>query len=98
MIIKNFMEGDIVAMKLISGEEVIARITEESDNSGCIFVKKPLMLIINQEGAGFVPFMITLNEDAEVKIHEDKIIIIDYVNEKIKNAYIQQTSNIQIVR
>ena len=59
MIIESpYKEGDVVSIKLSSGEEMVARLEKEDKDH--IVIKKPLMLVAGDSGAGLAPFMFTL--------------------------------------
>ena len=55
LINKGFSSGDIISLKLINGEELIARFDEESTDS--IKVLKPLCVTLNGQGLGMMPWM-----------------------------------------
>ena len=47
--------GDTVSLKLISGEEIVARL--ENEQSANYTLKKPMVLIAQEKGLGLAPFM-----------------------------------------
>ena len=50
MLISKFKKGDVVTIKLISAEELIAEVLE--DNEEDIVVKRPMTLMIGSKGMG----------------------------------------------
>ena len=68
MLISKFKKGDVITIKLISAEEVIAEVIEDNEND--IVVKKPMTLVISQKGMGLQPYMIT--PDVQERIHFHK--------------------------
>lgn len=88
----SFKPGDIVAIKLISGEEIIGKLIE--DNNTYIKVQSPLLLILQmvdssqyntitgntepsqQAMVAFAPFMLGLRDNHVVVIEPSKFITI----------------------
>jgi len=86
--------GDVVSMKLTSGEEILATLEEEKGNS--LVLKKPLMLIAQQQGLGLAPFMFTASPDSKITINTDKVICITKTIEEMAKQYISSTSGIAV--
>jgi len=88
--------GDIVSVKLSSGEEMVATLENETDKD--VVLKKPLMLVAGQGGgAGLAPFMFTVDQDAKFSIKLNSIICIVKTAKDAAKTYVQSTSNIQVV-
>jgi len=84
--------GKIVAVKLISGDEIVGKI--EVLNAKEIVISKPIAIGISQQGVGFAPFMLSASEDAPLTFKLEQVITYTLAREEIKNAYIQSTSGI----
>lgn len=94
--------GDIAALRLVSGEEVVGKITIITDAT--ITITKPILVQIqmvsaNQAGVGFAPYSAAADEDAK--------FIFSFANlahyplhaaEQIKANYIKATSSIEIAQ
>lgn len=87
--------GDVVSIKLSSGEETVARL--EEIKSEHVVVKKPLMLVAGENGAGLAPFMFTVDPDAKFEISLNSIICIVKTVKDAADMYIQATTGIQTV-
>ena len=72
MLISKFKKGDVITIKLISAEEVIAEVIEDNEND--IVVKKPMTLVISQKGMGLQPYMITPDVQERIHFHKDNIL------------------------
>ena len=86
--------GDVVTFKLISGEEVIARFESEDDSS--LYISKPVTLAGNNQGMGFVPWMISSLPE-RIKLNRNTLITFGHTQEQIAKAYIEATSSIKLV-
>jgi hypothetical protein len=86
--------GDVVSIKVSSGEEMIARLEEENDNY--IVARKPLMLVANQQGMGLAPFMFTVDSDAKFKIRTASIICIVKSAKEAVESYTKSTSGLTV--
>lgn len=96
MIIQTpYKVGDVVSVKLTSGEEMVARLDDESAKQ--ITVIKPLMLTATQQGVGLAPFMFTIDPDAKVKLELNNIVCIVKTAKEPADMYISNTTGIQTV-
>ena len=84
--------GETVSIKLTSGEEVVARLEEEKDES--FILHKPLMVTATQQGLGLAPFMFTIGPDAKVKIDHNKVVCLVKTQDEMSKHYIQSTTGI----
>ena len=82
---EKFKEGNLITLKLVSGEEVIAKfksLTEEY-----ISIEKALVLMQGPQGLAFGTFFSTAEQKEPININKDKITSIANINDKIKNEY-----------
>jgi len=59
---KDFSNGDVVSIKLINGDEIIARF--ESEDTDTITISRPLALTMSAQGLGMIPWVFLGKEDA----------------------------------
>lgn len=85
-------KGTIVAVKLISGDEIVGKIEELNTDS--LVLAKPIAIGLSSQGVGFAPFMLSAVDNATLTFKFEKIITYTQAREEIKNAYIQSTSGI----
>lgn len=86
--------GDIVTMKLSSGEEVIARFEKEKPEG--IEVSKPMALSVSPQGIGLMPFMFTLSRDLNITIKSSNITVIVNTDDEFAKQYMSSTTGIQM--
>jgi hypothetical protein len=83
---------NVQAMKLVSGEEIVAEVVKEDVELGLITIKNPLAIMLsrNQTGdlnVGFVPFAPYLGNEPTIELELKKLQFINEVDEQMKNQY-----------
>tara|TARA_E500000178_G_scaffold345012_1_gene394194 strand:- start:212 stop:517 length:306 start_codon:yes stop_codon:yes gene_type:complete len=86
-------DGDLVTLKLASGEEVIAKLTGKAD--AYISIEKALVLMQGPQGLAFGTFFSTARQDEPFNIAIDKLISIAHINDKIAEEYKRVFSTIK---
>lgn len=61
LIDKGFSANDVVSLKLINGDELIARFDTETSDS--ITISKPLAVTLGPQGLGMIPWMFLGDKD-----------------------------------
>ena len=102
LIEKKLSVGDVVSLKLLSGEELIGKL--KSMGETILVVSKPLVITIGavpgpngtvQHGLQLVPFMFGLNDSDDVTISLANVITRVKTRDEIKQAYIKETTGIE---
>ena len=86
--------GDVVTVKLTSGEEVIARFEEETATG--VKVTKPMMLSMSQQGVGMMPYMFTVNPITPITLNHSAIAVVSTTDEDFAKQYMSGTTGIQM--
>jgi len=92
LIEKKYTDGDVVSLKLSSGDELVGKLVEEKDDR--YIIKTPLTLIATQQGMGLSQFMFTVNPESEYEFLKANVTIIKKTIDQFAQAYIKQTSGI----
>ena len=94
------MANDVKVLKLITGEEVIARVTEEKNN--LITLEKPMILQMlapntstGQIGFALVPWMKAAKNE-KVTISTEHIIVEDEASEQTEKNYLQLVTGLSL--
>ena len=90
---ENKKDGDLITLKLASGEEVIAKYKGKALSH--ISIEKALVLMQGPQGLAFGTFFSTAKHDEPIHIATDKITSIAHINDKIKGEYERVFSSIQ---
>ena len=68
---EKFKEGNLITLKLVSGEEVIAKF--KTLTSDYISIEKALVLMQGPQGLAFGTFFSTAEQKEPININKDKI-------------------------
>jgi hypothetical protein len=86
--------GKVYTLKMNSGEEMIAKIKESSDNY--IVVTEPVSVAPGPQGMGLVPSMFTSDPDQHVTINTNSVAMFCLTGDAVKMKYIEATTGIQV--
>ena len=87
-------DGDLVTLKLTSGEEVIAKYLSRTDTR-YVSIEKALVLMNGPQGLAFGTFFSTAKQNEPFNIAIDKLISIAHINDKIADEYNRVFSKIE---
>ncbi len=91
-------QGDIVGFRLVTGEEILARIVETTATH--LTVTKPVVVQMapvgnGQYGLAFAPFMVSVAEDSKFKFSVDRIVATPIrARQDLASKYQEMTSSI----
>ena len=96
------MANDVKVLKLITGEEVITRVTEEENNYSLITLEKPMTLQMippttstGQVGFALVPWMKAAKNE-KITISTEHIIAEDEASEQTQKNYLQVVTGLSL--
>ena len=92
LIDKGISSGEVVSIKLVTGEEIIAKMIEETANE--YKISKPLVLSVGQQGMGMIPMMFTVDQEKDLKISKSSVVLIASTEKQFANQYLQGTTGI----
>jgi hypothetical protein len=87
-----YKNGDVISIKLASGEELVGKLVEEKPET--IKVDKPMTLIMSQQGIGLQQWLMTVDPSKSITIGTDKVIAVEKTVDQFAKAYTEQTSSI----
>jgi hypothetical protein len=90
---KNFSAGDVVSIKLINGDEIIAKFEKEDNDT--ITVNRPLALTMNGQGLGMIPWVF-LGKDSEVTIAKRNTFFVVESKGEAAKQYLEGTTGIAL--
>lgn len=88
--------GQIISMKLTSGDEVVGKVAGQTAEG--LTISKPVILAASRDGLAMVPFMMTANPDSDYLFKANNIMCTADTNLQVTDAYIQSTTGIAPVR
>jgi hypothetical protein len=93
LINKGFSQGDILSFKLISGEEIIARL--EEDTGETFKISKPVVVVLQGRGAGTMPWVL-LGEDSVLELKKLHCFAVMPTKKEAADQYLENTTGIAL--
>ena len=90
---KPMATGDVVSIKLINGDELIARL--EADDHKGITIDRPLALTMQGGGLGMVPWVL-LGDKNSITLNRDHIFAIVASKKDAADQYVAGTTGIAL--
>lgn len=90
---KPIDKGSVITVKLISGEELLARFDSETDQH--IVVSKPSVIAATADNIGLVPWMISA-QTRNVKLNKSAVVTYVATDEELAKNFINATSSIMV--
>jgi hypothetical protein len=91
----SLQQGDIITIKLMSGEEVLAKLIEITQDS--IKISKPRAVVnIPNKGIGLGPFVFTVPQNAEVEIYKNNIVCFTETEDGMARQYREGTTGLTL--
>jgi hypothetical protein len=87
--------GQVYTFKMNSGEELIAKVVEDSGN-GLIIVSEPVSIAPGPKGMQMIPSMFTANPGSDVTLNIHSVAFYADTEDSIKDKYIEATTGIQL--
>ena len=94
LINKGVSNGEVVSIKLINGDELIAKF--ENDQGDEIVIHRPLALTMGSQGLGMVPW-IFLGDKDEITLKKSHVFAVVPSKKDAADQYIQGTTGIKIL-
>jgi len=87
--------GDAITIKLMSGEEVIARLEEDQEEK--LVVAKPRAIVnIPNKGIGLGPFVFTIPQNASIEIYKKNVVCYTETEDGMARQYTQGTTGLTL--
>lgn len=90
-----FVEGEVVAFRLVTGDEIIGEAVEVYEDT--VSIKKPCTLAIGNDGnVGLTPAAMLANPEKPVTYFRNQILAVMTAREDAVKAYTQFATGIQL--
>jgi len=89
-----YATGDVVSIRLSSGEEIVGKLLDDNDKT--IKLKQPLSAIMSEKGLAMLPFMLTVNPEADLVVNKNQIMITAKSIKEVADHYLQSTTGITL--
>jgi hypothetical protein len=94
LIDKGVSVGEVITLKLTSGEEIVAKLIEENDLH--YKLSRPMVIGMGQQGPGLMPYLFTVDPDKEIKLQKKTVTVAEASDEKFAKTFLEQTSGIKL--
>ncbi len=91
----NLNTDEIFTFKLVSGEEVVAKVVDIAETS--LRITQPVSIGPTPQGKpGLIPSMFTYDPEHPVELNTSSIAMIGLTDENIKAQYLQATTGLSV--
>lgn len=94
LIDKGVSVGEVLTLKLTSGEEIVAKLTEETDTY--YKLSKPMVIGMGQKGPGLMPYLFTVSPDKDVKLLKQTVTVAEATDEVFAKQFLESTTGIAL--
>jgi hypothetical protein len=94
LINKGVSAGEVITIKLTSGEEIVAKLVEETDTY--YKLSHPQVIAQGPKGVGLMPYLFTVHPDKDVKINKP-VSLAEPTDSDFAKQFLEATSGIQLV-
>lgn len=94
MIIEKLNTGEVYTLKLVTGEEIITKLTDVGSDHYKIY--KPLVLSMTAQGIAMTPFLFTAEIDGHINIPKTAVIALAPTEKSTAGQYIKGTTGIVV--
>ena len=94
LISKGVAVGEVITLKLTSGEELVAKLTEETD--GYYKLSKPMVIGMGPNGPGLMPYLFTVHPDKEIKLLKSTVTVAEATDKQFADQFIESTTGIAL--
>lgn len=95
LIDKGVSIGEVITLKLTSGEELVAKLIED----GPVYYKlsRPMVIGMGQQGPGLMPYLFTIHPDKEIKLAKGTVTVAEATDETFAKQFLESTTGIKLV-
>lgn len=94
LINKGVSEGEVITLKLTSGEEIVAKLVE--DGAAYYKLKNPQVIGMGPKGPGLMPYLFTVSPDTEIKLSKTTVTVAEATDKSFADQFIQSTTGIAL--
>ena len=96
MLVTNKYDKDtIVSFKIVNGDEIVAKIVEETDDG--YLIAKPTTVMPSQQGLGLLQSLFTSDLNKTITLSKTHVMMHAPTIEDVRNHYIKTTTGIEPV-
>jgi hypothetical protein len=94
LIDRGVAPGEVITLKLTSGEELVAKLSEET--ATYYKLSKPMVIGMGERGPGLMPYLFTVNPEKEIKLLKITVTVAEPTDEVFAKQFVQSTTGIAL--
>lgn len=94
LIDKGVSAGEVITLKLTSGEELVARLDEETETH--YKLSKPMVIGMGQQGPGLMPYLFTVSPEKVIPLLKTTVTVAVPSDKIFADQYMQSTTGIKL--
>jgi hypothetical protein len=94
LIDKGVAVGEVITLKLTSGEELVAKLVEETPAH--YKLSHPMVIGHGPKGPGLMPYLFTVNPEKEIKLLRGTVTVVEATDKMFADQFIQSTTGIKL--
>jgi hypothetical protein len=95
LISKGVSQGEVITLKLTSGEEIVAKLSEETDSY--YKLSKPMVIGMGPSGPGLMPYLFTVSPDVDIKLLKTTVTVAEPTDQAFAKQFLESTTGIKLV-
>ena len=95
LVTNKYDQDDIVTFKIVNGDEIVAKIVEESDDA--FTVMKPCTVMPSQQGLGLLQSLFTSDLNKSIRLEKRHVMMHAPTVKDVQNHYIKTPTGIEPV-
>ena len=89
---QTYEPKDILSIKLVNGDEIIARLVEETESS--FIIENPLTVIPSERGIALIQTLFSADINKNIEVKFDHILLHAATVKQVADHYLQTTTGI----
>lgn len=94
LINKGISPGEVVTIKVVTGEEIVAKYVEETPTGHK--VSRPMVLSMTQKGMAMMPMLFTVDPDSDILINSTSIVMMTTTDSDFAKQYTTSVTGIAL--
>jgi uncharacterized alpha/beta hydrolase family protein len=91
---KGLSTGEVITLKLTSGEELVARLDEETATH--YKLTKPMVIGMGEKGPGLMPYLFTVSPDRTIPLLKTTVTVVVASDKVFADQYMRSTTGIAL--
>jgi hypothetical protein len=95
LVSQKYASGDVVSFKMVNGDELVAKVLEETDAG--FSISAPCTVMPSQQGLGLMQSLFSAREDCKVFLSKQHVMFHAESLEQMKAHYLKTTTGVEII-